>query len=314
MFRANSQSQYYSVNKMIINLQMVGIGAALASSASWALGAILFKKIGETASPFGMTLTKGIAGIVLLGMAYSIRGFEFISFNVIGVLFISGIVGIAIGDTLFFAALQDLGPKVQIIFFMMGQIMTAVLGLLILKEMPSLLQWGGIFVVLLGVIIVLWKKYFTDSKNTKTGLRGIIFGLLAMFCFSFSLVIAKQALDSISTLGAVFIRMIAGTLGIFIYGLMRRQVSSWLNPFLNMKMFVLFSASVCVVTFGGFWLSLVAIKFLDVVIASTLSATEPLFVLPLALIILKERITLVEVMGAFLTVCGVIIIIMGSAI
>jgi drug/metabolite transporter (DMT)-like permease len=294
-------------------LQIIGIGAALTSAAAWALGAILFKKIGEKASPFGMTLAKGAAGCVLLGLAYSIRGFERISFNLMGMLFISGIVGIAIGDTLFFASLQDLGPKVQVIFFMTGQIITAVLALVILKEMPSLLQWGGIFVVLLGVITVVWKKCFTDLKNVKTGLRGIMFGLLAMLCFSFSLVIAKQALASISTLGAVFIRMSAGTLGMLVYGLLTRQVNSWLNPFMNMKMFVLFSVSVCVVTFGGFWLSLVAIKYLDVVISTTLSSTEPLFVLPLALIVLKERITLVEVIGAILTVCGVIIIIIGTA-
>lgn len=294
-------------------MQIIGIGAALTSAAAWALGAILFKKIGEKASPFGMTLAKGAAGCVLLGLAYSIRGFERISFNLMGMLFISGIVGIAIGDTLFFASLQDLGPKVQVIFFMTGQIITAVLALVILKEMPSLLQWGGIFVVLLGVITVVWKKCFTDLKNVKTGLRGIMFGLLAMLCFSFSLVIAKQALASISTLGAVFIRMSAGTLGMLVYGLLTRQVNSWLNPFMNMKMFVLFSVSVCVVTFGGFWLSLVAIKYLDVVISTTLSSTEPLFVLPLALIVLKERITLVEVIGAILTVCGVIIIIIGTA-
>jgi drug/metabolite transporter (DMT)-like permease len=295
-------------------LQIIGIGAALGSAASWALGAILFKRIGEKASPFGMTLAKGAAGCVLLGLAYFIAGFERISFNVMAMLFISGIIGIAVGDTLFFASLQELGPKIQIIFFMAGQIMTAILALLILKEMPGLLQWIGIFVVILGVITVLWKKLFTEAKNVKTGLRGVMFGLLAMLCFSFSLIIAKQALASVSTLGAIFIRMAAGTLGMLIYGLLTRQVNSWLNPFLNMKMFVLFSAAVCVVTFGGFWLSLVAVKYLDVVISTTLSSTEPLFVLPLALIILKERITLVEVIGAILTVFGVIIIIKGSVI
>ena len=47
-------------------MQIIGIGAALTSAAAWALGAILFKKIGEKASPFGMTLTKGAAGSVVL--------------------------------------------------------------------------------------------------------------------------------------------------------------------------------------------------------------------------------------------------------
>jgi drug/metabolite transporter (DMT)-like permease len=106
--------------------------------------------------------------------------------------------------------------------------------------------------------------------------------------------------------------MAAGTVGILLYGLLRRQVTDWLNPFQDKRMVVFFFTSVCVIMFGGFWLSLVAIKFLDVAIASTLGATEPFFVLPLAFFILKERIALVEVIGAFLTVCGVAIIIIGS--
>jgi drug/metabolite transporter (DMT)-like permease len=295
-----------------MNLALIGIVAALTSAASWALGSILFKKIGEKVSPFGMTLSKGILGIVLLGFAYAANGFEFVSFNAAGMLFVSGVIGIAIGDTLFFASLQDLGPKVQIIFFMMGQVMTAMLGLLILKEMPLMLQWIGIIITLLGAVTVLWKKIFSSAENKKTGLRGVVFGLLAMFCFSFSLIIAKHAMKDITPLSAVFIRMTAGTIGILIYGLIKRKVRAWLNPFHDLKMAAFFFVSVCIVTFGGFWLSHVSIKFLDVAVAYTLGATEPLFVLPLALIILKERITLTEFVGAVLTACGVIIIIIGS--
>jgi drug/metabolite transporter (DMT)-like permease len=295
-----------------MNLGIIGIAAALTSAASWALGSILFKKIGEKVSPFGMTLTKGILGIILLGIAYALYGFESVPLNAAGMLFISGIIGIAVGDTLFFAALQYLGPKVQIIFFMLGQVMTAMLGLLILKEMPLLLQWIGIAVTLIGAATVLWKKIFSDSENQKTALRGVIFGLLAMFSFSISLIIAKQAMITVSALSAVLVRMGAGTFGILVYGLFGRKVRIWLVPFQDIRMVVFFFVSVCIITFGGFWLSLVAIKLLDIAVASTLGATEPLFVLPLTLIILKERIAPVEVIGAILTVCGVVIIIIGS--
>jgi drug/metabolite transporter (DMT)-like permease len=295
-----------------MNLAIIGILAALVSAASWALGSILFKKIGEKVSPFGMTLSKGILGIIMLGFAYAVSGFEFVSFNAAGMLFISGVIGIAIGDTLFFASLQDLGPKVQIIFFMMGQVLTALLGLMILKELPLLLQWIGIAVTLLGAVTVLWKKIFSGAENRKTGLRGVILGLLAMLCFSFSLIIAKHAMKDISALSAVFIRMTAGTIGVLIYGIIRGKVKTWLNPFQDLKIALFFIVSVSIVTFGGFWLSLVSIKFLDVAVASILGATEPLFVLPLALIILKERIAPTEIIGAILTACGVIIIIIGS--
>ena len=295
-------------------MEIIGIIAALVSSASWALGSILFNRIGKKVSPFGMTLTKGIIGIGLLAVLYVLKGFEPIPLNAAGMLFISGIIGITVGDTLFFASLQYLGPKVQIIFFMMGQVITAFLGILILREVPFLSQWIGIFITLVGVVIVLWNKLFNESSDRKTNTRGIIFGLLAMCCFSTSMIIAKHAMITVSALSAVIIRMIAGTAGIFIYGLFTKQLITWMNPFQDRKMIAFFFLSACVVTYGGFFLGLVALRNLDVVIASTLGATEPLFILPLAFFILKERITLLEVLGAIFTTCGITIIVLGGAL
>ncbi len=293
-------------------MQSFGIIAALISAASWALGSILFSKIGKKMSPFGMTLSKGMLGIILLGLAYLSYGIDQIPLNAAVMLFISGIIGIAIGDTLFFASLQDLGPRLQIIFFMLGQVITAILSLLILREMPALLQWMGIAVTLAGVVIVLWNKVFQGSERSKSGTRGIVLGLLAMLCFSFSLIIAKQGMMTISSIGAVFIRMTAGTIGILIYGLFKRQIFDWLTPFRDVKMVLLFFVSVCIVTFGGFWLSLVAIKFLHVTVACALGATEPFFILPMTYFFLKERITWIEIIGSILTVGGIVIIIIAS--
>ena len=65
-------------------------------------------------------------------------------------------------------------------------------------------------------------------------------------------------------------------------------------------------------TFGGFWLSLVAIRYADVSIASTLNSTEPLFVLPLAAFFLKERISFRAVLGSVATVAGIALLVMKS--
>ena len=76
-----------------------------------------------------------------------------------------------------------------------------------------------------------------------------------------------------------------------------------------MEMIARFVFSVAVVTYGGFWLSLVAIKYLNVAVASTLSATEPLFVIPLAVVFFKERISMLETIGAICATCGVMLLI-----
>ncbi|MGE5350984.1 MAG: DMT family transporter [Ignavibacteriales bacterium] len=290
-------------------MEFLGLFAALVSAASWALGSILFKIIGEKVSPSGTTFAKGAVGVLLLGTAYIISGIESIPLQSILLFCISGIVGITIGDTLFFASLQDLGPKVQIILFMLGQGVTAILAMLITKEMPLASQWIGILLTLVGVSLILWDKFIYDQQNQNTNIRGVITGLGAMFCFSISLIMIKEPLGSTSTIGAAFLRMAAGTLGIFIYGLLKNQIPGWVRPFKDMKLAATLLGAVCVIVFGGFWQSLVALKYLKIAIASTLCATEPLFVLPLAYLILKEKVSQNEILAAALTVSGVFLLI-----
>src|SRR5882672_4101026 len=82
----------------------IGIAAALGSAGSWALGAILFKRIGESMSPLAMTLVKSAVSVVFLGIALLFLGFSNVTPQNLWLMIASGLVGIAIGDTLFFAA------------------------------------------------------------------------------------------------------------------------------------------------------------------------------------------------------------------
>jgi drug/metabolite transporter (DMT)-like permease len=256
-----------------------------------------------------MTLVKGAMSTVFLGAALFMVDWGTISPESLLLLSLSGILGIAVADTLFFAALQDLGPVALVVFFMVGQILTALMAICLLKEMPSLKAWAGILLTLSGIGAVLWKKFGSDTEARRSGLRGIILGALSMLCMSSSTVIAKPALESISTILATFLRMMTGTMSLFIFGLVTNHIGQWLRPVGNMQMISRFVFSVFVVTFGGFWLSLVAIKYVDVAVASTLSATEPLFVLPLAVVVFKERISKWELVGVLSATSGVLLLI-----
>jgi len=295
----------------VTDLKLLGMGAALASAASWAIGSILFKRIGETVTPFGMTLSKGAVSSLLLGAVLFTTGYGDLPGGALGLLLLSGILGIAVGDTLFFAALQDLGPIGLIVFFMAGQILTALMAVLFLGEMPGPGEWTGIALVLAGIAMVLITQISRDQSRQPTRLRGVMLGFFSMLAMSLSLIIAKPALASVSTMSATFIRMAAGTLGMLLFGMLTGRVREWLNPFSDTKMIGVFVLSVCVVTFGGFWLSLVAIKHVEIAIANALGAAEPLFVIPLAVVFLKERVTLMEIAGTLITVFGVILLCRG---
>jgi drug/metabolite transporter (DMT)-like permease len=292
-----------------MNTEWIGITAALGSAASWAAGSFLFKRIGDSVSPFGMTLVKGVIGIVFLLAALHLAGPTSIATVPLLYLSLSGVLGIAVADTLFFAALQDLGPVALVVFFMMGQIVTALMALFWLGEMPSLQAWAGIGITLTGVGAVLWPKLGPKTSIVRTGLRGVLLGFFSMLCMSVSTVVAKPALESVSTIMATLIRMISGTLCILLFGLVTHRLRQWVSPVRDMRLIIRFIISVAVVTFGGFWLSLVSIKHLDVAIASTLGATEPLFVIPLALVFFNERISLMEGLGAICASVGVMLLI-----
>lgn len=292
---------------------MIGILAALGSSASWAVGSILFKRIGTDLSSSAMTLAKGALSVLLLSLAVLVTtGLQPVSAGPLLLLVISGVVGIGLGDTFFFEALKHLGAHALVIMMMLGQVLTALLAIPLLGERPTLLSWCGIALVLVGVGLVLWQPQEVGSPacgpQVRQG-RGLLFGLLTVLCLSGSLIIAKQGLAGISALQGTWIRMAAGTVAMLGFGLTERgRLRGWIAPFRDPILCRDFAVSVAVITFGGFWLSLLALKHLDVAIANTLSSTEPVFVLPLAVLLLGEHVSRRAIVGTGVTMAGVVLL------
>ena len=63
-------------------------------------------------------------------------------------------------------------------------------------------------------------------------------------------------------------------------------------------------------TFCGIWLMQAGISWTDSAVASALHSTTPLFTLPIAIFVLRERVTLGAVIGSCLAVAGVVILIL----
>jgi drug/metabolite transporter (DMT)-like permease len=288
-----------------VDERTLGILAALTSAASWALGSVLFKKLGDQLTPITLTFAKGVVGTVFLALALGPSGFHAIELPELMMLALSGLLGIAIGDTLFFKALGNLGAHAIVVLLTLGQVFTLLLAVIWLGERPSAAEWLGIGFVIAGVTLVLWVRL---SENGTSRLVGVAWGLAAVVCMAVSTIIAKEALAITDSVQAAFVRMLAGTIGIFLFAAPTRQLIGRLAPLKQPGFAGFFLLSVAVVTFGGFWLSLFAIKKVDVTIANTLGSTEPLFVLPLAAFLLKESIKPAVVAGSTLAVAGIILL------
>lgn len=283
-----------------------GILSALLSACSWAFGTITFERIGKVVPFVGITFLKGVFSILLMillllvtGGLYPIRWWEF-SF-----LALSGIIGITIGDSLFFKSLQDLGAKTQVIFFLLGQIMTMILSLLLLGELLSVEQYIGAVILLTGVIVTTWGTQTNHPNKT----RGIILGLASMTCYSVSAIMVKTAISDIPVITATFYRMVFGTIFTLGYGVVSKNFYSWVHPLKDKKLLGLFIFNAIVITYGGFLLSMAAIKYISVSLASVLGATEPVFVLLLAFLLMRDKVTKRELIGTIVTLAGFFLII-----
>lgn len=290
-------------------MESIGVIAALASAASWALGTVIFEKVGRVVPYAGITFLKGTFSILLMAVLVVLIGSPTtIGLNDFVILSLSGIIGISIGDTLFFRSLQDLGAKVQVLYFMLGQIVTMFLSFLLLGDVLSLWEYIGAFVLLCGIVVVTWGKQ-EDRPNKK---RGIIGGFISILCFSASSIMVKACIADIDVVTATFYRMVFGTVSVFFVGLTSGKIISWVVPLKNLKVLGLFLFNVVVITLGGFLLSMLAIKEISVSLASVLSTTEPIFVLVSAYIVNKELATGRELIGTLVAISGLLLLILNG--
>lgn len=292
---------------------VLGVLAALGSGAAWALGAILFRRIGERASPTAMNLAKSLLGLAVIGLAVIVVGVASVDLDSAVRLAGSGVLGIAVGDTLFFAALVRLEPRVTLLLATVGHVFTVLLAALLLGERPGSFAWAGIALVIAGVGWVLQAGAEPGDAPPGGGRGlGITFGVLSALATSAGLLLAKTGLAEVDALQATWIRLAAGVVGVAIWsgarGHLRADLGALRTPGLVRQLVL----AVTVVMFGGFWLSMVALKHTHASVATALAATEPVFVLPLAWWLLGERVSVRAVAAATVAVAGVVLILLAT--
>lgn len=289
--------------------EMLGIMAALASAASWAFGTVVFERLGKHIPYAGITFLKGTFSIILMSLlALAMGDWSQISSRDAAILAASGIIGISIGDTLFFRSLQDLGAKTQVLYFLLGQVVTMLLSFMLLGEVLGLTQYIGSTVLLCGIVVVTWGRQ--DDHPNK--MRGIIGGLASILCFSISTIMIKYTAPEINIVSSTLCRMFFGTLIITLLGVSTGKIKEWVKPLKDKRILQWVVTNVAVITIGGFVLSMYAVKKISVSLASVLSVTEPVFVLGFAYIINHEKASWREIVGASISVLGLLLIILNN--
>jgi len=289
--------------------------AALAAALLWALSSILFSVSGKQIGSASLNRIRLSFALLFLLVTHTILYQTPIPTNASLQqwiwLSLSSLIGLVIGDLLLFQSFIMVGPRLAMLVMAVSPVISTIFAWIFLGEILSFIQLIGIFLTIGGIATVILDR--NNSQNLIYGERhkwiGILFAVGAAFGQSIGLIFAKKGLPiEFPALSGVVIRVLVATLCVWIFAFLTKQMKTSFQQVKHFPQAIKFAiAGSMVGPFLGVWLSLLAVQFAKLGIASTLMALTPIFHLPIGLI-QKEKITKQAIFGTIIAMIGVSII------
>ncbi len=294
---------------------MVGEVAALAAAFLWALASLLFGQLGRSLLPLGLNLAKGAIALLLLALTLLILGRALAGIEAwtLVLLLVSGVVGIGLGDTVYFAAINHLGARRALLMETLAPALAALLAGLGLGEVLSWSAYLGMVLTLVGVGWVISQRLPpTADLSPRPSYRGVLYGALAALGQASGAVLSRAALadTGVDPLWSSLLRLAGGLLLITTLLMAQGQLRHQLKPLGSTRILALVAVAAVLGTYLGIYLQQIALKYSPTGIAQALTATSPLFILPMAGLV-GDRVTGRAVGGAVLALVGVVLLVNG---
>lgn len=302
----------------------IGPAAAVSTSIFWTATSILFTAAGRRIGPTVVNGTRIWMAIVFLAVTHRLMFGVWIpdvSAGQAGFLALSGVVGLSIGDQALFVSFVCIGPRLAMLIMATSPIWAVLFGWVVLGESLPGIAWVGITLTIGGVAWVVLEREDkgAEVKNPRR-LVGVILAFVGAACQAGGLLLSKQGMghgwlpasEHLDPQAATFVRMVFAGLGVLPIVAIHRILSHRKNknalgaeprPF-KPTGFLFCAGGAIAGPFLGVWMSLVASDLCPLGIAQTLCSLTPIFILPYAIFVDRERISPRAIIGALLAVGG----------
>jgi len=284
-----------------------GILGGLGAGFTWATSSLLVRSLCGSIRPVAINAARClVAGCMLLVVAVATgHGGEIAHMPlwVVLSLWVSILIALVAGDTLFFASVERLGVTRALTLGIANPLLTTIVGVGFLGEEVTLARVAGICLVVGGLVLVVRGKEGLGSHLEARSLRlGLRLGALAAVAWSVSALIIKAPLREVSALTATAVRLPLGGIVFLLtpwargaFRALRKSGPRERRQFLTL----------CVLTALGPWFYCVGIKYAGVAVGTVLAATAPLFSLPLEFYFLGQRPSRWTLFGALVAIAGI---------
>jgi drug/metabolite transporter (DMT)-like permease len=288
----------------------IGEFAALLTAFFWTVTSLSFEAASHKIGSVAVNILRLVIGFAFLSVFNLIRRGLVLpvdaSYENWIWLSLSGLVGFVFGDLFLFKSYTMIGSRFSMLIMTLVPPITALFSLIILGERLTLFHYLGMTLTFSGIAMAIFSQTGKDEKlSLKLAPKGILYAFGGAVGQALGLVLSKFGLKNYDPFAATQIRIIAGIFGYIMLVTVLARWRTIMNATHNQSGMMLTSLGAFFGPFLGVSFSLIAVKYTEAGIASTIMALVPVFIILPAVVIFKERVTIPELLGAIISVGGV---------
>ncbi len=291
----------------------IGELAALTTAICWTFNAIAFESAGKKVGSLSVNYLRLFVAFSLLSIcSFLTRGLalpiDATRHNWFWLL-ISGLIGYVLGDLFLFEAYVQIGSRISLLILSLAPPIAALAGFLLMGERISLLNLTGMFIVIIGIGLVILSRNPAEKKvGFNRPVKGLFYAALGALGQAFGLTCSKFGIDAYNAMAATQIRLIAAIIGFTIIITVRDRWPEIRAAFNHREAIGKIAVGAVLGPFIGVTMSLVALQHTATGIVSSITSIMPVIIIPVSIIFLKEKVLPKEVLGAFISLAGVILL------
>ncbi|RPH33153.1 MAG: EamA family transporter [Bacteroidales bacterium] len=299
----------------------IGEYAALLTAFFWTITALAFERASRKVGSLSVNIIRLSMAFVFLGLYSWVTRGLFLPLDATGFqwlwLSLSGLVGFVLGDYFLFRSYEVISARISMLIMALAPPIAALIGWIALDESLSAKQGLGMLLTFAGIALVILKrevdpdKEESESNQKKVKFNYPIAGLLLAFGGAVGqaggLVLSKVGMQDYNVIAAVQIRVITGIVG---FALMFMFLNRWdllINAVKNPKAMKGITLGAIFGPFLGVTFSLLSIRYTSTGVASAIMSIVPVIIIAPAILIFKEKFNVKEIIGALITVSGVML-------
>ncbi len=308
------------------------IAAGLFSAAAWGVASLLFTRFlrdhsdERPPSPAGANLFKNALALVCFLAIWPLLGGVMPGGSVTMWLLVSGALGFALGDSLYFAALPRCGVQTTAMVGQLNVPLAALFGYLFEGEALGFVTLTGMGLSMGGVLLVLSDPILNGERKGGTAYRsGLLFALIHAVTIAAGIYVGHAGIKSVDIMPGTIVRIVGGMIG----GLMlaplwgflanrlgdkqdspAREVKAVLEPFRRRDWWKALALASCAGSVVGLIPYHIALRDLPSGVSAAMFSTTPLFTLLMGRFI-GERFGPRAAAGTVVGFIGVVIVLNG---